>query len=42
MELYNEALEFLSQHRDLLDRVAHALLEKETLMSEDLDAVIQG
>lgn len=42
VELYNEALEFLSQHRDLLDRVAHALLEKETLMSEDLDAVIQG
>ena len=42
VELYNEALEFRSQHRDLLDRVAHALLEKETLMSEDLDAVIQG
>lgn len=42
VELYNEALEFLSQHRDLLDRVAHALLEKETLMSEDLDALIQG
>lgn len=42
VELYNEALEFLSQHRDLLDRVAHALLEKETLMSEDLDAIIQG
>ena len=42
VELYNEALEFLSQHRDLLDRVAHTLLEKETLMSEDLDAIIQG
>lgn len=39
--LYNEALEFLSQHRDLLDRVAQALLEKETLMSEDLEAIIQ-
>ena len=39
--LYNEALEFLSQHRNLLDRVAQALLEKETLMSEDLEAIIQ-
>lgn len=42
VDLYNEALEFLSQHRDLLDRVANALLAKETLMSEDLDALIQG
>lgn len=40
--LYNEALQFLSQHRELLDRVAEALLEKETLMEEELEAIIQA
>ena len=39
--LYQEALQFLAQHRELLDRVAKALLEKETLMGEDLEAIIQ-
>lgn len=40
--LYQEALQFLAQHRELLDRVAGALLEKETLMEEDLEAILQG
>ena len=33
---YAEALRLLTKHRALLDRVAHALLEKETLSRKEL------
>ncbi len=39
LQLYAEARETLAQNRDLLDRVAAALMEKETLMEEDLEAL---
>lgn len=38
--LYQEALQYLSDHRDTLERVAQALLEQETLFEEDLDKLL--
>lgn len=38
-QLYAYAVELLSKNKDILDRVANALMEKETLMEEDLDAL---
>ncbi|MBN1249648.1 MAG: ATP-dependent zinc metalloprotease FtsH [Anaerolineae bacterium] len=39
---YERAKEVLVQNRDELDRVAKALLERETLSSEEFEAVMQG
>jgi cell division protease FtsH len=38
-EAYGEALRILTKHRVLLDRVAHALLDKETLTRDELLAI---
>jgi cell division protease FtsH len=35
-EAYNRATDTLTKHRDLLDRIAAALLERETLTREDI------
>jgi len=35
-EAYNRAMDTLTEHRDLLDRIAAALLERETLTREDI------
>ncbi len=35
-EAYNRAMDTLTTHRDLLDRIANALLERETLSREDI------
>ena len=32
----------LVEHREKLDALAHALLERETLDAEEIDAVIEG
>ena len=37
---YQEAIRLLSKHRPALDRIAHALLEKETLVREELLAML--
>ena len=37
---YEEALRLLNKHRAALDRVAHALLEKETLVREELEGLL--
>jgi cell division protease FtsH len=39
-EAYEDAQRLLGKHRGALDRVAHALLEKETLIREELDALL--
>ena len=39
---YAEAREMLEEHRELLDRVAEALLERETLETQDLDLLLRG
>jgi cell division protease FtsH len=41
-ERYDEALEMLTEHRDLLDRVTDALLERETLDGAELTLLIEG
>jgi len=41
-ERYQMARETLEQHRDKLDRIAEALLERETLQNEDMKALIAG
>jgi cell division protease FtsH len=41
-EAYAEAQRLLTKHRAALDRVAHALLEKETLSRSELDALLAG
>ncbi len=41
-EAYARAREILTEHRDLLDRISLALLERETLDREDLDHLVQG
>jgi cell division protease FtsH len=41
-ERYDEALHLLSEHRDLLDRVTDALLERETLDGAELALLIEG
>src|SRR5690349_9590538 len=38
---YNEALRLLRKHRAPLDRIAAALLEKETLVREELQALVE-
>jgi len=38
---YVEAVRLVQKHRPALDRVAHALLEKETLNREELEALFQ-
>lgn len=39
-ELYTETLEFLTKNRDKLDRLAYALLDKETLDEAEIDNLI--
>jgi cell division protease FtsH len=39
-DAYTEALRLLTKHRNALDRVAHALLEKETLMKDELNTLL--
>ena len=39
-ELYQEAMDFLTRHRDTLDKVANALLEKETVTEAELEALL--
>jgi cell division protease FtsH len=39
-DAYEEALRLLDKHRLALDRVAHALLEKETLLREEIEALL--
>jgi len=41
-ELYEEARELLAEHRDVLDRIAMALLERETLDAPELDHLLKG
>jgi cell division protease FtsH len=38
--LYDEAFELLSEHRDVLDRVSEALLERETLDGAELKLLL--
>jgi len=38
---YAESVRLIQKHRSTLDRVAHALLEKETLNREELEAIFQ-
>jgi cell division protease FtsH len=40
-EAYGEALRLLTKHRAALDRIAHALLEKETLVRDELHALVE-
>jgi cell division protease FtsH len=39
-EAYAEAVRLVEKHRAALDRIAHALLEKETLDREELDTLL--
>ena len=41
-EKYDEALKLLADNRDILDRIAHALLERETLGTGDLDLLLRN
>src|SRR5947208_13791060 len=41
-EAFQEALRLLDKHRAALDRIAHALLEKETLDKAELSALLEG
>ncbi|HXE58476.1 MAG TPA: ATP-dependent zinc metalloprotease FtsH, partial [Gemmatimonadales bacterium] len=41
-EAYERARRILVEHRDLLDRISLALLERETLDREDLELLVQG
>jgi len=41
-QAYDEAVRLLTKHRASLDRVAQALLEKETLVREELNALLAG
>ena len=41
-ELYEEARQLLLENRDVLDRIADALLERETLEGADLDLILAG
>jgi cell division protease FtsH len=40
--LYDEAKQFLVDNRDVLDRIAEALLERETLETRDLALILKG
>jgi cell division protease FtsH len=42
MGAYEEARNILATHRDELERITRALLERETLTGEDLDALLRG
>jgi cell division protease FtsH len=42
IEGHEEAHRLLSQNRDTLDRIANALLERETLDGEDVDSIVAG
>jgi cell division protease FtsH len=39
-EAYAESVRLVTKHRSALDRIAHALLEKETLDKEELEALL--
>jgi len=41
-EAYARASEILTEHRDLLERIAQALLERETIDREDLDLLVKN
>ena len=41
-EAYARATEILGANRDLLDRIADALLERETIDREDLDRLVKN
>jgi cell division protease FtsH len=41
-EAYARATQILSEHRDLLDRIALALLDRETIDREDLDRLVRN
>jgi cell division protease FtsH len=41
-QLYDEARQVLLDHREVLDRIAAALLERETLDTKDLDLLVAG
>ncbi len=41
-ERYDEALHLLGDHRAILDRIADALLERETLDGTDLALLVEG
>ncbi|HKV44874.1 MAG TPA: ATP-dependent zinc metalloprotease FtsH [bacterium] len=41
-ECYGRARAVLTEHQSVLDRIAHALLERESLESDELDALIAG
>jgi cell division protease FtsH len=41
-QAHDEALEILTEHRDRLDRIAEALMEKETIEKEDLVTLLEG
>ena len=41
-QAHDEALEILTEHRDKLDEIAAALMEKETIEKEDLVALMEG
>jgi cell division protease FtsH len=41
-EKYDEALKMLAENRDILDRIALALLERETLENADLDLILHN
>ncbi len=41
-EAYDRAKDMLTEQRELLDRMAEALLERETLDTEEIDAVMEG
>jgi len=41
-DCYERALQLLREHRDKLERIAKALLEKETIEADELDALMRG
>jgi len=41
-EAFHEALRLLQKHRPALDRIAQALLEKETLDKDELNVLLDG
>jgi cell division protease FtsH len=41
-QAHQRAVDILTQHRDVLDRVANALIERETIDGHDLDLLIRG
>ena len=42
MEGHDEAKRLLTEHRDILDKMAAALLERETIDGEEVDALVAG